>query len=166
MVPNVIRPENEQVIAYIRSGGRGSKESPLLSRIMTGYMAWISRRAPQISKAEPNSAIGHPDLTQRWHQLASSLQEDCGFKVYGTSAFVHPHSGIIFALAGGQVYYLRLPPDLLPNALDAGARTTYADFSFTDPRQDLGEDWVYGWQDLDIETKWCQAAYEYFGKHT
>jgi hypothetical protein len=105
----------------------------------------------------------HPEVKDRlWAELGGSLPHDCRFAVYGHPALVHPGSGIVFAIGHGRFYCLRVPQELLSEALAKGAKTNYPNLTWTDTQRDIGPDWILGtW--LPEEFRWCQAAYERFG---
>jgi hypothetical protein len=167
MLPDVFQPVNKRVLAFIR----GPVWMPvwfypiyaLLMIIEFAYRALgKSAKKPPISKPDHFEIGSHQGGSYKiWMDLAPSLPTDCRFVVYGKPALVHPRSGVIFAV-GGPLYYLRLPPELVPEALRAGAKTRDPKYTWDDTRRDLGYEWVIGAY-LPDEVRWCQAAYEHFG---
>jgi len=143
-------------------------EHPLNAGILR-YLArskWAkSNKPPSIlpeGVGDPYINLGtHPELVARlWDEITVKLPEDCRWVVYGSPTLVHPHSGIIFAFAGGtHTYALRLPERERQDALRAGCGRVhkYSDGSKLD-LSDIGREWVFGkW--LKDEDQWCLAAY-------
>ena len=104
----------------------------------------------------------HPEVGNRlWHELASALPSDCRQILSRTPTLVHPQTSIIFALALGTQYCLRLPPAVTLEAEKAGARTTtrWSDGSELDLDKEFGPNWVFGrW--LETEALWCRMEYD------
>ena len=159
----------------------GSDRVRLDRRANAGILQYLTRgrvdgaRLPAASRpsAELNRwRLGtHPDLVARlWDELAPPLPEDCRYVVEERPALVHPRSGVIFAVAGGTIYMLRLPADMREEAIRAGARRRHSfpaypalgvEASDVD-LADIGEGWLFGaW--LSDEGRWCGAAYEFAG---
>jgi hypothetical protein len=117
----------------------------------------------------PYETLGtHPDLVSRlWGQLGGRLPVDCRVIVHGSPALVRPDSGVIFGFAGGTLMYaLRLPLDIKPLALAAGAKTIFRYPAYPAlgiqesvlDLHDVGDEWVFGcWH--DGEREWCTSAY-------
>jgi hypothetical protein len=108
----------------------------------------------------------HPEAVQRiWNDLGAALPMDCRAVVYGTPGLVHPLTGIIFALAIGTLYALRLPGTLAKEAVRVGAATSVrlSSGGEMNAHDELGEDWIFG-KGLRQEESWCLEAYETFGK--
>ena len=131
-----------------------------------------ARDDPAPLLAEPDSVedpyyrLGsHPDIVERvWDELGALFPREARRIVCGTPGLVHPGSGVIFALAYGTRYLLRLPGGLAEEAVRAGAVTfvRWTGGSETDARRSLGEDWVFGaW--LKQEPEWVQQAYDIVG---
>lgn len=138
-------PANAGVLRY-RRARRG--ESPLIA-------------APD-SVAAPYERLGsHPDIVSRlWDELNPALPRDCRCIVLGTPALVHPGTGIVLAVAIGTQYGLRLPPDAIPEARQAGAKTAtrWSGGQTFDIADAFGPDWILGgW--LPQEASWCRRAY-------
>ena len=139
------------------------------------YISKVKHRSSVVPLAAPDSVAdpymkegSHPDVVERvWDVIGRSLPQDCRCLVYGTPALVHPHTGIIIAFCNGTTYCLRLPEQLIDEALKAGARTytKWTGGGDMDTQRDLGADWVFGWW-LDDELDWCRQAYEELGKIT
>jgi hypothetical protein len=107
-----------------------------------------------------------PDVVEQiWNRLGAALPMDCRAVVYGTPGLVHPLTGIVFALAIGTRYGLRLPGALPQEAVRAGAPTSvrWTNGGGMNIQDELGEDWIFGWG-VQQEQSWCLAAYEAFGK--
>lgn len=125
----------------------------------------LSFQAPD-ALADPYMGAGcHPDIVTRvWRELGAPLPTDCRFIVGGRPGLVHPHSGVVFALALGTQYCLRLPPAVVPLALAAGAKTTttWAGGAVLDLPAAFGPGWVFGgWSSK--EPAWCAEAFQSFG---
>jgi len=134
---NVHIPENQTVLAHLRCKGR-----PIVS-------------APD-SVPDPYMGLGsHPDIVERvWDQLGMSLSPDYRRIVCGTPALVHPASGLIFTLAYGTQYVLRLPPELATLAKQAGFHTTHhwSNGTSTDIEKELGVGWVFSlWSPFELQ---------------
>jgi hypothetical protein len=147
---NLGNPLNDRVLAYLSGSGNRIQES-----------------VPPASVQDPYYSLGsHPDVVERvWDVLGKSLPEDCRWVVRGTPALVHPRTGVVFALALGTRYALRLTEDTLGQALLAGAPTEvqWTSGGELNAPSDLGEEWVLGsW--LKGEMEWCQKAFEEYGK--
>jgi len=132
-----------------------------------------ARRAQAPPLADPDSVelpyyrLGsHPDIVERvWDDLGVLLPSDARKIVCGTPGLVHPESGVIFALAYGTRYVLRLPGELAEEAVRAGAPTLmrWSGGEETNAREALGEGWVFGaW--LNQEPEWLQQAYDIVGE--
>lgn len=139
-------PANAGVLRY-RRASRG--ESPIIA-------------APD-SVLAPYERLGsHPDIVERlWDALGAALPRDCRCIVLGTPALVHPETGIVLAVALGTQYGLRLAPDALGDARQAGAKTItrWSDGAGFDIAAAFGPDWILGgW--LPQEAAWCRRAYD------
>jgi len=146
---NLSTPTNAKVLAYLSRGGGTTPEA-----------------IPPDAVEDPYYRLGsHPDIVERvWDQLGAAVPKPCRCIAGGTPALVHPQTGIIFALALGTQYGLRLPGGLADEAVRAGAKTQVR-WSYggdLDTRRDLGDEWVFGaW--LKQEADWCRKACEVFG---
>jgi len=130
---------------------------------------------PSSEVDDPYQRLGaHPDLVTRlWDELGGILPEDCRWVVYGTPTLVRSASGVVFAFANGtHTYALRLPLEMKPAALAAGATTTWEYPAYPKLRiqaslldlATVGPEWVFGrW--LKQEGDWCRAAYECAAAH-
>ena len=109
----------------------------------------------------------HPDVVSRlWSELDAELPDRCRWVVLGAPVLAHPHTGAIFAFAGGTVYALRLPPAEREDARRLGAKEVHhfpayaalgIDPTVLDLRR-IGPEWVFGeWR--REEAAWCLAAY-------
>lgn len=99
-----------------------------------------------------------------WDELATALPRDCRRVVYGTPALVHPQFGIVFAVAIGAEYALRLIEQDLPDAEAAGLLRArpQADGEVLDVTEKLGTTWRYGnW--CEAERDWVSATFESVG---
>lgn len=146
---NLSHPANAGVLAYLSRGGNRAPEV-----------------IPPHAVEDPYYKLGsHPDVVERiWDQLGAAVPRPCRCIVGGTPALVQPRTGIIFALAIGTQYGLRLPGGLADEAIRAGAKTQvrWSTGDEMDTRRDLGEEWVFGaW--LAQEPDWCRKACEIFG---
>ena len=66
-------------------------------------------------------AGSHPDIVSWvWETLGRELPTDCRAIVYGTPSLVHPNSGVVLALAYETAYVIRIPNDILNEAMKAG----------------------------------------------
>jgi hypothetical protein len=142
-------PENRGVLDYLSDGGRWS--APLV--------------------AEPAALAGsrerygsHPDIVEYlWDRIAPGLRVDCRAVVFGTPAQVAPQRGLVFAVALGTEYGLRLPPASFALARAAGAEVVhhYRTAGVTlDLAGRFGPGWVFGTFDRR-EPEWCRDALEF-----
>jgi hypothetical protein len=89
----------------------------------------------------------HPDIVEYlWTTLCTSLPADCRAIVHGTPALVHPDAGIVFALAYGTQYLLRLTGADLDAARAAGYRNEqiWAGGNKTNSEEVFGPGWLFG----------------------
>jgi hypothetical protein len=104
----------------------------------------------------------HPDIVERvWVGLNSGLPVDCRAIVYGAPALVHPNAGVVFAMAYGTRYVLRIAEAFLPVALARGCtpEQTWSGGAKTDIGALFGPEWLFGnW--IQEESKWLFATYE------
>lgn len=107
-------------------------------------------------------AGSHPDIVERvWDRLGSSLPVDCRALVYGSPALVHPMEGVVFALAYGTEYAIRIPNDALARAMDLGCATkrTWTGGGEMRIQEEMGMNWLFGcW--ADEEKQWIARTYE------
>ena len=107
----------------------------------------------------------HPDIVERvWKQIGSALPVDCRCLVCGTPALVQPASGILLAFCLGTVYCLRLPSELLEEALKHAAKTStkWSNGTVLDATKIFGSDWIFGaWKE---EVEWCRKTYEAYNE--
>ena len=145
---NLAQPHNAQVLRYLK---RANRDAPDI--------------AAHDSIPNPYYQCGcHPDIVERvWDQIGAAMPADCRCLVTGMPALVHPTAGVIFALAIGTQYGLRLPGSLASAAVSAGAKTStrWSTGATMDIRSELGDDWVFGaW--LADEFPWCKSVYAIF----
>ena len=142
-------PMNQLVLKYLR--GREhlrAKPEPIISRD---------------EHPDPYMQAGsHPDVVERvWDVLGASLPVDCRALVYGAPALVHPREGVVFAVAYGTRYAIRVPDESINAALKVGRRTNqeWSGSGMTDLGEELGQDWVFGaW--VEEEKEWLARVYE------
>jgi hypothetical protein len=153
-----------------------SVEVDFSSPLNRGVLEYLKRSRPK-RKAEwesvspvrvKNPILGtntHPDTGVRlWSDLTVSLPVECRWIVLGTPALVHPETGILFGVAIGTEYVLRLTDADMETALKAGASTErrWSDGSTLDLVSEFGPGWIFGsWQLAELG--WCRAAYEALG---
>jgi hypothetical protein len=123
---------------------------------------------PWNSGADPYLHCGcHPDIVERlWDQLGKALPADCRVLVYGVPALRHPESDTILGIGLGTRYALRFNIDLIPIAIQAGAktRTSRAGGNTMDIQQEFGTDWIFGsWHKSEID--WCRTTFEMYRTH-
>jgi hypothetical protein len=103
----------------------------------------------------------HPDIVERvWKQIGSTLPVDCRGLVCGTPALVQPVSGMILAFCLGTAYCLRLPFELVEEAINQGAKTStkWSNGTLLDATTTFGPDWIFGaWKE---EVQWCRKTYD------
>jgi hypothetical protein len=141
-------PENRGVLDYLSKGGR--QRAALLA----------PPDAPGTSRERYGS---HPDIVEYlWDEIAPRLRVDCRAVVHGTPALVSPRRGIVFAVALGTEYGLRLPPAELALARAGGAEVVhyYRTAGVTLDLARFGPEWVFGRFDRR-EPEWCAAALDY-----
>jgi hypothetical protein len=141
--------ENRGVLEYLSDGGK--HRSPVL--------------AGPSALAKSRERFGsHPDIVQYlWDEIAPRLHTDTRAVVYGTPALVAPERGLVFAVALGTEYGLRLPPSEFAQARAAGAEVvhTYRTVGVTlDLAERFGPGWVFGTFDKR-EPDWFAAALEF-----
>jgi hypothetical protein len=103
-------PSNKGVIQYLCREGKQKK--PLIEPATASKSTWHTG--------------SHPDIVEYlWESVAQRLPADCRALVCGTPALVAPLSGVIFALAFGTEYGLRLPPAEFELARTAGAEIVH-----------------------------------------
>lgn len=110
-------------------------------------------------------AGSHPDVVGHvWDRLGASLPVDCRAIVYGTPALVHPEVGIVFAMAFGTRYVVRVPSERLEAAFAAGCHTEqeWTGGKKTDLSAEMGNDWVFGSGAKD-EQLWLEEMYQVLG---
>jgi len=162
----------------IRYGDQGRSinvdfSSPLNLGILEYLRRSKTRRKAELESASPASVKNpltktntHPEVGVRlWDELAASLPVDCRWIVYGRPALVHPQTGVLFGIALGMAYYLRLTAADMEHALQAGAKTEirWPDGSTLDLARQFGPGWGCGnWQPAELE--WCRAEYEALGR--
>jgi hypothetical protein len=121
-------PRNAGVVRYMQQ--RNERRCP-------PYMAVAD------SPHDPYWEMGsHPEVVERiWNQLAQTLPQECRCLIYGTPSLVAPKSGIIFALAFGTQYVLRIAKGSIDVALKAGGKrgTRWSDGTETDVQRELGD---------------------------
>ena len=104
----------------------------------------------------------HPDIVERlWDQIGPALPADCRALVHGIPALVQPQSGVILATGLGTQYGVRVPLDLIADAIRAGAKTTttWSGGATMDIQQSLGVDWLFGgWRAEELH--WGRILYE------
>jgi hypothetical protein len=153
-----------------------SVEVDFSSPLNRGVLEYLKRSRPK-RKAEwesvspvrvKNPILGtntHPETGVRlWSDLTVSLPVECRWIVLGTPALVHPETGILFGVAIGTEYFLRLTDADLEIALKAGASTERrgSDGSTLDLVSEFGPGWIFGsWQLAELD--WCRAEYEALG---
>lgn len=156
-----------------------SVEVDFSSPLNKGVLEYLKRSRPK-RKAEWESVSPlsvknpiletntHPTIGGRlWSDLTVSLPVECRWIVLGTPALVHPGTGILFGVAIGNQYFLRLTDADMESALKAEASTEdgLSDRRTPEMASELGPGWVFGsWQLAELA--WCRAAYEAFGPAT
>lgn len=114
------------------------------------------------SHVDPYQSAGsHPDVVERiWDGLATKLPEDCRAIVYGRPALVHPKSGVVFVLAYGTQYAIRIPLELVAVAIESGCREKqhWTGGGETNIEIELGRGWLFGcWG--EEESQWLLSEY-------
>lgn len=146
----ITNPINASVIMYLSREGRQE----------------LAARPAQGSPDAYYRAGSHPEIVARvWDALGDPLPLDCRLRVCGSPALVHPVTGVVFALAMGTQYALRLPGDLAEVAIAAGARrsTTWSNGVVFEVQVEFGMEWVFGaW--LQQEPGWCRKACAVYGR--
>lgn len=108
------------------------------------------------------NAGSHPEIVERiWDYFGSFFSNDCKAVVYGTPTLVHPKSGIVFAMAFGTEYAIRIPEKSMLDARRAGCRIeqNWTGGGTTNLENELGKDWVFGcWS--NEEQNWLTTIYE------
>jgi hypothetical protein len=106
-------------------------------------------------------AGSHPEIVERvWDILGSALPVDCRAVVYGTPALVHPDKGVVFALVYGTQYAIRVPNELIYEAVKIGCKKEqeWTGGRKTNIEEELGEGWLFGcW--AEGEKQWLTRSY-------
>jgi hypothetical protein len=106
-------------------------------------------------------AGSHPDIvSQVWETLGGGLPADCRAIVYGTPALVHPHTGVVLALAYGTAYVINISDEIVNEAIEAGckAERKWSSGKITNVQELLGHGWLFGcWEKK--EAGWLLATY-------
>ena len=135
-------------------------------------LSYLSRTGPKEllvspvdSTLDPYKELGsHPDSVERiWDDLGTALSPASRQIVCDNPALVHPLTGVVFALAFGTRYVLKLHPEIAKQAKRDGFRTihTWSDGSSTDIEADLGPGWIFGeWSPLEFT--WLMETYAPF----
>jgi hypothetical protein len=143
-------PANRGVLQYLSRSERG-RNAPAIE--------------PWTDGARSTWELGsHPDIVEHlWECLASGLPAECRALVHGTPALVSPDKGIVFVVALGTEYALRLPPAEFALARAAGAELVH-EYGTVGVTLDLparfGEHWIFGSFD-SREPAWCLAALQF-----
>src|SRR5687767_7983002 len=142
-------PDNRGVLDYLSEGGR--RRAPLLA----------PPDAPGTSRERYGS---HPDIVEYlWDRIAPRLRVDCRAVVHGAPALVAPQRGIVFGVALGTEYGLRLAPAEFALARAAGAEVVhhYRTVGETlDLADRFGPAWIFGRFDRR-EPEWCADALDF-----
>lgn len=137
------------------------ENTPLLSYFgsNTGNPASIG---PWELGPEPYLRSGcHPDVVERlWKELGGILPRDCRCRIGSNPALAHPISRLIFGVAIGTQYAIRVPAECMKEASALGLKTSTAwggnerfDLAAT-----FGPGWHFGaWQRQEVE--WCRLVY-------
>src|SRR5215203_3185733 len=141
-------PENAGVLAYLCLDA-GTRKNPSIEPPPSGS-TWHYG--------------SHPDIIEYlWESLAPQLAADCRALVCGKPALVSPRRGVIFAVALGTEFALRLPPAEFALAQAAGTELVHhsrtAQVTLDLPAR-FGTHWVFGSFD-PRESEWCVAALEF-----
>jgi hypothetical protein len=130
----------------------------------------LNRRKPEVppiaapdSHPDPYWELGsHPEVVEHvWDILGATLPIDCRAIIYGRPGLIHPPTGIIFALAYGTAYVIRVPGDTIKTALKAGCtiERTWSSGDQTNLKKELGRGWIFGnW--LEQEIQWLLQTYK------
>jgi hypothetical protein len=102
-----------------------------LNRGVLEYLRHRRNRKSGLESASPKSVedpltktCTHPEIGERlWEVLAASLPVDCRWIACGAPVLVHPQVGVLFGVAIGMAYCLRLTDADMDRALSAGAST-------------------------------------------
>ena len=142
-------PENRGVLDYLSEGGRW--RAPLVA-------------GPDALSTSRERYGSHPDIVQYlWDEIAPRLRVDCRAVVYGTPALAAPERGLVFAVALGTEYGLKLSPAGFALARAAGAEVVHH-YRTVDVTLDLGTrfgpGWVFGTFDRR-EPEWIADALEF-----
>ena len=123
---------------------------------------------PVVGVQKPYRRIlgSHPEVVEHvWNTLGSVLPQDCRCVVYGAPGLARPENGVIFVLALGTYYALRLPQSWDRDDFPANVarRDSLRPDIDLDAKRDLGEDWILGsWAERELGL--CLSAYEQFRK--
>jgi hypothetical protein len=133
-----------------------------------GVLSYLASRRPNVPAIQrpsdvldPEQGAGaHPDVVERlWRDLGTPLPRAARALVFGTPGLVHPHCGLVLAVALGTSYALRLPPEALAAAQERGLHRAhrFATMGYTLDLGTFGPTWRFGaW--LDIEREWIASV--------
>lgn len=138
-------PLNQGIVTHLRKTDRG--KDPV---------------ATPESHPDPYLWAGsHPDtVSWVWETLGGALPVDCRAIVYGTPALVHPRIGVVMAFAYGTAYAMRIPENMMNEAIKAGCNPErrWSDGSKTNVQDLFGHGWLFGCWDKK-EANWLLAGY-------
>ena len=140
------QPKNQGVLRYLE-GRQPAKKRPAEVRKPTDkdYM----------------ESGAHPEIVERlWDQLGARLSIDCRRVIWGSPALLHPTTGLIFALALGTSYAIRLAKKTRQHGLPHGVstETTWSGGERMNIQTEFGEDWIFGsWNKM--EEAWVEEVF-------
>jgi hypothetical protein len=140
------QPKNQGVLRYLE-GRLPAKKRPAEVRNPTDTDYW--------------EAGAHPEIVERlWDQLGARLPLDCRRVIWGSPALLHPTTGLIFGLAMGTSYVIRLAKQTRQHGLPHGVKPemTWSSGERTNIQAEFGKDWTFGsWN--KTEEAWVEEIF-------
>ena len=145
------QPENEGLMRYLEKSHPKAGVSDL--------------SVPTETELYEHRLLGtHPELIERvWDRLVARIPPESRRIILGRAALVSTRSNVIFAIAIGTSYAIRIPKRV--KTWRFGLKTTigWSDGTRRNVKATFGPEWVVGsWSSKEEE--WCPAAYEYFSR--
>lgn len=154
-LPNIDIPENQNVIAYIKS-------------INSFYEPIVPYDYDKV-----NHERTHSDFSGFIIDSASDLPQNCKYVVHGCAALVHPESGIIFGFAISMSAYFRLPLKTIKEVdahfdkiFNKGRKKAAGNRSDDKPRTGYSPSLDKNWSrySMFLNASLVRKCYEYYGK--
>jgi hypothetical protein len=141
-----------------------------VQRLMQKMAADPVKPAPPLSQSladvdDPVYGLGtHPDIVEHMWKLDDTLPRSCRWVFWGGPAFVHPQTGVVFAVGFGTIgYVMRLPPHVLAQATpEQASQQVTRNPAYVFDISGAGAEWCFVTLHAP-EAEWCRAAYDFAG---